>query len=489
MSIAEKEILVKLNGTTVKYFKNLGYDIPKNINKRDKLVYDFSKRILVKVEDLQEKSNMILTKICDGCGVSKKMPYATILMHRQNGKDFCVRCGTSYAKQIIKENITYERSLEYFAKNKQMEYLLHEYSTKNEKKPCEIYPSTKDVYLWNCPNCKNEYTLSSNSRVSGNNCPYCAGVRVLKGFNDLWTTHPEVASLLVNKNKGYELTYGSHQKELFKCDKCGNVDTKLIYNVVNKGLSCLCSDGISYPEKFMMAVLNQTGIIYKKSKQWVWSQNKIYDFYISSLNTIIETHGVQHYSFSGFNRNLQEEKENDRLKEEIALVNGIENYIIIDCRKSDLGFIKNNIINSKMRSIVNLKYIDWLKCHEYACSNLVKRTCELWNDGKSVKEISEFLNISRTTIVRYLKQGKDLEWCGYDTRIIMKDTYSNTKKRLSKKVIQLTIDNKFVREWNSVRDITRCLNIDNGNISRVCRGAQTTAGGFKWIYKNEYEIN
>ena len=73
----------------------------------------------------------------------------------------------------------------------------------------------------------------------------------------------------------------------------------------------------------------------------------------------METHGKQHYEdgFKGCGgRTLEEEQQNDKNKYELAIKNGIkqQNYIVIDCSKSDLEFIKNNIINSRLNELFNL---------------------------------------------------------------------------------------------------------------------------------------
>lgn len=46
----------------------------------------------------------------------------------------------------------------------------------------------------------------------------------------------------------------------------------------------------------------------------------------------------------------------------MALAHGIKNYFEIDCRNSDIGFIKNNIINSGLLEILNVKEkdINWV---------------------------------------------------------------------------------------------------------------------------------
>ena len=50
---------------------------------------------------------------------------------------------------------------------------------------------------------------------------------------------------------------------------------------------------------------------------------------------------------------------------ELALRNGIDEYIIIDCRKSNLNWIKNNILDSSLVNIFKLDDIDWELCDEY----------------------------------------------------------------------------------------------------------------------------
>ena len=107
------------------------------------------------------------------------------------------------------------------------------------------------------------------------------------------------------------------------------------------------SDGISIPEKFMWNVLKELNIEFKtqlNKKDFDWCQNYKYDFYIPSLNMVIETHGRQHYEKSDRGRTLEEEQLNDKLKKELALNNNIKNYIIVDCRKSELEWLKENTI-------------------------------------------------------------------------------------------------------------------------------------------------
>lgn len=54
-----------------------------------------------------------------------------------------------------------------------------------------------------------------------------------------------------------------------------------------------------------------------------------------------------------------------------------------------------------------------------------------------------------------------------------------------KQVIQLSLeDEKFIKEWDSVKSAMISLNIKH--IDGVCRGERKSAGGYKWVYKEDY---
>lgn len=53
---------------------------------------------------------------------------------------------------------------------------------------------------------------------------------------------------------------------------------------------------------------------------------------------------------------------------------------------------------------------------------------------------------------------------------------------LSKQVAQFTLENEFIRVWDSMSDIERELGIYHGSISACCTGQRNKAGGYKWIF-------
>ena len=91
-------------------------------------------------------------------------------------------------------------------------------------KPLDPYIRSDMDIKWQCDKYENHIWLAAPNNVlkkNGTRCPFCAGNKVLKGFNDLWTTHPEIANCLVDKDVGYHISYSGHSKQDFICPKCG----------------------------------------------------------------------------------------------------------------------------------------------------------------------------------------------------------------------------------------------------------------------------
>jgi hypothetical protein len=92
---------------------------------------------------------------------------------------------------------------------------------KNTIKPTEIiFGSGKRVWFL-CLNHKHSYSTRLFDKINKKiQCPICTGHRVLIGFNDLQTTHPELLNewdFKKNTIKPTEVSYGSHKKIWWKC--------------------------------------------------------------------------------------------------------------------------------------------------------------------------------------------------------------------------------------------------------------------------------
>lgn len=55
-------------------------------------------------------------------------------------------------------------------------------------------------------------------------------------------------------------------------------------------------------------------------------------------------------------------------------------------------------------------------------------------------------------------------------------------------ITQLDLDGNYIREWDSMADVTRELGISTGNICSCCQGKYKTAGGYIWKYNQSPQI-
>lgn len=367
--------------------------------------------------------------------------------------------------------------------------------TKNgELTPSDVVPKSAK-HVWWLGECGHEWNARLEVRNLGSGCPICDNKRILIGFNDMWTTNPELASMLLNPEDGYKYTQSSNKKLDWKCNACNYINrNKRISDIRKVTNSCpSCSDGRSYPEKFMHNLLSVCKIDFEHQKSFSWSTGKRYDFYIPSLNMIIETHGRQHYyewNFKGvIKRSLKEEQENDRLKKEYAIKNGINNYVVIDCRRSESAYIKKSITESYLNTFLPLEEVDWKIVIKNANKSVLPLITDFYNINKDIlnyNEMRQVFGISMGTLKYYLKQGSKIGLCDYKPYGKKKSKHSLSKANAS--VVQLDLEGNFSAEWETATQALRGLNKKSLScIVEACNGNQITAYGFKWMYKDEYE--
>lgn len=297
-----------------------------------------------------------------------------------------------------------------------------EYIHKPDKKG-RVYIQNEKWYKYTCNVCNwTEGWVKEGNLNKGNGCSCCNGKTVVPNINSIWAKAHWMIDLGVSIEDAKNYLPSSMKKVVVTCPDCGAEKEYVLNNIyTNKSIGCICSDGKSYPEKFITKLLLLLGIKFKaqlSKATFDWCESKKYDFYIPNINTIIEAHGEQHYEEHGVNskfKTLEEEQENDRFKEELALANGIDKYIVIDCRYSNVEWIKNSILNSKLNEMFDLSNIDWNECGRFASSNIIKEVCEYWNNNKvSVKEIANKFALNRRTVSEYLNIGTELGWANYD---------------------------------------------------------------------------
>lgn len=54
-------------------------------------------------------------------------------------------------------------------------------------------------------------------------------------------------------------------------------------------------------------------------------------------------------------------------------------------------------------------------------------------------------------------------------------------------IIQLDLQENFIREWDSATTASKELNLNKTSICMCCKGKQNQCGGHKWVYKSDYK--
>jgi len=79
----------------------------------------------------------------------------------------------------------------------------------------------------------------------------------------------------------------------------------------------------------------------------------------------------------------------------------------------------------------------------------------------------------------------NLEWCSVSYNINYGSRNKKVTDKLSKAVIQITMDGNKVKEWDTIRDVERELGFNASSIIKCCKMREKyySAYGYKWKYK------
>ena len=324
------------------------------------------------------------------------------------------------------------------------EYFLDKYwSNYNTLNPWEISPqSNKNIWLYCQEKDYHNYDREGNRigcQITCNNfynkknkkrCGYCYNYKT-HWKDSITHNYPEIAKMIAIKENNltfedcYSIAPFSNKKFYFKCLDCNIISNKKypLSQIICHGFSCkICSDGLPISEKFMANILKQLDedfITQLNKSDFKWCENFRYDFYLPRYNMIIETHGEQHYIEKITNnwKTLEQEQMNDLFKYKCAK-NHVDKYIVIDCRYSELEWMKGNIIK-ELNEYFDLSNIKWELAWEESQNSLCVKAWELWNNGVySTTDIGKILGLSRDTIRKYLKIGAECNKCSYPKIII-----------------------------------------------------------------------
>lgn len=331
-----------------------------------------------------------------------------------------------------------------------------------------------------------DYTDISGYSIRAEDLKQCRLYNCLFTSNNLVLgKRPDLLNLLIDENDKY-LNVCSNKMIRCKCPICGTLKTTTMNDLSSNGIRCqICKDGISYPEKFMISILLQLKIefIFQLSKSKLsWCDNFIYDFYIPNMNIIIETHGMQHYNgaFQTLGGNdLSKEQANDFKKREKAIQNSISNYIVLDCRQSNIEWIKKSVLESKLPTLLNFSEndINWQECGEYATNSYVKDVCLYFDmHHSSITELCNHFKLSNVTIAKYLRLGTELGWCKYNPK------YSHGNNRYKIQIFKNNISLGIFPSMKYIEENSKNL----FGVRLTTQGIRSVIKGKQKLYKGYY---
>lgn len=326
-------------------------------------------------------------------------------------------------------------------------------------------------------------------------------------------THPELIKYFANKDDAYKYTSHSSKKTIMICPSCGTQKIQAIKVLTDEGLSCpACSDGISFPNKLMYNILTQLKVefineVTRHTDGFEWIENNYrYDFYLNTQNgrILIEMDGRFHTG--DFFNTYHEIHEADIAKDLMANNNGFR-VIRIDCAYKKMHnkfeYVKNNIISSELKHILDLSSIDWDSAYKLASTSNIKLAADLWNTTDFCSsDIAEKIGVSVYTVRNYLIQAAKLNLCDYNSQAAMQRAYRRypwttpTKKSQNKrKPIALYKNGNMINVFLGVTDLDKQsealygIHIDFRNAYAVCKGDKKQAYGYimKFITCEEYE--
>lgn len=280
--------------------------------------------------------------------------YSQVIRARKRGQTGCEMCKQEQLKSINRER---------YIKGKKVLAETHPELVKewvkcdnNKFTPYTCLPNSNIEVTWKCPDCGGEYNaLISNRTRMKSGCPYCAGQKVLSGYNDLKTKNPLLALEWSNKNKitPEEVTEKSNKKVYWTC-KLGHDDYLSSVKQRSNGQGCpVCalSSQTSFPEQAIYYYVKQ---LFPDTSNRYNVEGLEIDIFIPCLKIGIEYNGVYYHK----NKKEYDENKKKLLKDKnIRLITvsetNIKNTNLTSKNKPDTFFIYWNYNMNTLSVLIN----------------------------------------------------------------------------------------------------------------------------------------
>ena len=482
-----------------------------------------------------------------------KQPEEFVFSSRKKAKWICKTCGNKWEASIDHRTGKRKTGCPECAKKLRGE-LKHKYAlekngsitdplllkewdyAKNKKGPEEYTPSCNVKVFWKCSVCGYEYESKINNRANGKGCACCANLVVVKGVNDLRTTHPKLASEWHPTKNGdltpEEVTYGKGKKVWWICLEGHEYHATILHR--SHGTNCpICNSGrqTSFAEQAVYFYIKKLFDDAVSRYTDIFSNGMELDIYIPSKKLAIEYDGEAWHKSEKASR----EKEKYRICKEkgIRLLRLKEKRADTDMWSADeiLNISGNgSMYEHKNLAILIRALLDkldsrsnfWTRkrmsdLHSPIDINLERDEMEIRSymtkiKGDSLEEL--FPNIAKewhptknlTVKPNQVKRGSSTKYwwlcpeCNNEYKAsVSHRTYGTgcpkcgAKKSAAnrrRKVCKINmVTNEIIKIYESVTDAAIDMNFNtSSNITSVCKNKRPHAGGYLWRYADEIEL-
>ena len=403
---------------------------------------------------------------------------------------------------------------------------------KNEKGPEEYTPKSNDDVFWICSKCDYHYRakISNRMRVPGKGCACCAGKVVVPGVNDLATKFPQLAAEWHPTKNGdlrpTDVSFGQAKKVWWLCPEGHEYPATINHRTSGSGTNCpKCNSGrqTSFAEQAVYFYVNKVYPDAINRYSDIFSNGMELDIYIPSIKLAIEYDGVAWHK--------EDKREREIRKYQICQKNGIrllrlmekppENGVLLTA--DDSLSIEDGPMHEPAQLEKVIRYLldkidpvsnPWTRqkfiLHSPVDINLERDEIEIrqyMTVLKSGSLVDKYPELAKewhptknglTTPNKVLPNSdKKYYWhcpvCGKDYKSSPSHRVSGTgcpecgktksAIKRGKSVIMIDPDtHEELRTFKTISEAARALGINSSNISTVCKGQRSRAGGFVWRY-------
>ena len=400
------------------------------------------------------------------------------------------------------------------------------YVKNKEKTPRNTAFASNKYAWWVCSKCGYEWKAKiSNRTLNRRGCPLCARKVVVKGINDLLTTHPQLAKEwhpTLNGDLTPENVSAGHGKKVWwQCSLGHSYDATVAHRTASKNPTgcpvCYSGRQTSFAEQIIFYYVKKLfPDAINRFKADFLGQMEL-DIFIPSIKYGIEYDGkVWHKR----DKIVREEKKYQLCKEQgIKLIRFREESTPLGSMTADYIWARNDlytigILELTLREV--LRRLTFLKVgrFQYLVDVIVERDrYEILQFHNSIRKnslLDDYPQIASewhpekngNLYSNMFTKGSDHKvwWrcacCGldYESTIAHRTAGTACPKCGREKVIasslkpvaQIHLDSgEVIKIFSSISEASRSLNINGPNITSVCKGDRPNAGGYFWRYVDD----